>query len=157
MHNNDEADLRAQVRSEITTDQLPPPLWYLPKMANLARDIESLAHKVNGVPGALSCHIFDRLAQDIEGLSAATRENLEAYGEPSTVIYKELENLMEALEAASNAGLHTDSLPIMRQFLEELEKHLQQVYAQIGVYFIDTLSLMEWNLKPEYQHDDVES
>ena len=93
MHNNDEAELRAQVRSEVKTDKLPEPLRYLPNIANLAQDIDGLAHKIRGVPTALLNHALDGLAHDIKKLQASTRESLDALAEPSKVTAKNLESL----------------------------------------------------------------
>src|ERR1019366_3103730 len=93
MHNNDEAELRAQVRSEVKTDKLPELLQYLPNIANLAQDIDGLAHKIRGVPTALLNHALDGLAHDIKKLQASTRESLDALAEPSKVTAKNLESL----------------------------------------------------------------
>jgi hypothetical protein len=156
MHNDDTADLRAQLRAEIKTDQLPQPLWYLPKMANLARNIDSLANKVHSVPGALLHYAFERLAPDAEALLVETRDNLGRYDEPSTIIHKELEELREALETAcNNTAPQTDSLSDMLRFLEDLEKHLHGVCAQIGTHCVDVLSHMEWTLNPGFQHENA--
>jgi hypothetical protein len=145
MHNNDEAELRAQVRSEVKTDKLPELLRYLPNIANLAQDIDGLAHKIRGVPTALLNHALDGLAHDIKKLQASTRESLDALAEPSKVTAKNLERLAEELETAGNCTVpQNGSLPEMLEYLERLATILEHAYAQIGIHCIDTLSYMEW-------------
>ena len=158
MHNNDEAELRAQIRSEIKTDQLPGPLQYLPNIANLAQDIDGLAHRIRGVPSEFLRRAFHGLEQDIENLLAATRESLDAFAEPSTVTAKELEVLAEKLETAGNCtGPQNGSVPEMRGYLEGLATTLEHAYAQIGIHCVDTLSYMEWTLKPEFSQEEERS
>ena len=55
-HNAHAEELLSDLRSKIKTDQLPGPLQYLPNIANLAQDIDGLAHKIRGVPSALLRH-----------------------------------------------------------------------------------------------------
>jgi hypothetical protein len=99
-------------------------------------------------------HAFERLAPEFERLLAATRENLNALREPTSATQKELEELAETLEAACDVGPHTDSLPDMLRFLEDHEKHLHRVYAQIGTHCVDVLSHMEWTPRPEFQQEN---
>ena len=150
-------ELLSDLRSKIKTDQLPGPLQYLPNIANLAQDIDGLAHKIRGVPSALLRHALDGLAHDIKKLQASTRESLDALAEPSTVTARELGVLVEELETGGNfTGLQNDSLPETLRHLEGLAAILEHAYAQIGIHCIDTLSYMEWTLKPEFSQEEVQ-
>ena len=92
---------------------------YLPNLANLAQDIDSLAHKIRGVPSSLLHHALDGLVHDVKKLQASTRESLDALAEPSTVTAKNLEQLVEELETAGNfTGLENGTLPEMLGYLE---------------------------------------
>ena len=119
--------------------QLPEPLQYLPNIANLAQDIDGLARKIRGVPTEFLRRAFYGLEQDIENLLAATRESLDAFAEPSTVTAKELGVLAEKLEiAGSCTGPQSGSVP------------------ELLGYF-DTLSYMEWTLRPKFSQEEERS
>ena len=153
--NTNAEELLSDLRGKIKTDQLPGALRYLPNLANLAQDIDSLAHKFRGVPSEFLRRAFYGLEQDIENLLAATRESLDALAEPSTVTAKNLKRLAEELETAGNfTGLQNDSLPETLRYLEGLAAILEHAYAQIGIHCIDTLSYMEWTLKPEFSQEE---
>jgi hypothetical protein len=133
-------------------------LQYLPNIANLAQDIDGLAHRIRGVPTALLNHALDGLAHDIKKLQASTRESLDALAEPSTVTAKNLKRLAEELETAGSfTGLQNGSVPEMLGYLEGLATTLEHAYAQICIHCINTLSYMEWTLKPEFSQEEKRS
>jgi hypothetical protein len=77
--------------------------------------------------------------------------------EPSTVTAKNLRRLAEELETAGNCtGLQNGSVPELLGYLEGLAAILEHAYAQIGIHCIDTLSYMEWTLKPEFSQGEVQ-
>jgi len=139
----DLAQTRADIRDSIKTAQLPPPLWYMPRLATLARDIESLRHKVHALPSSPApqrAEAFSALVPLILHTEAALHETIDDLGEPSTVTQKQLVTLANVIEICGGMSQSDPRLDIM---LLQLSLTLEHTYNGIGVHFIDRLSAMD--------------
>ena len=130
---------------------------YLPNLANLAQDIDSLAHKIRGVPSSL-LHRSRRPSarcQETAGVNArkpgrscrtvhGDGEELGAIGR-RTGDRRQLHRIRKRY-LARNAGVFGGLATI-----------LEDAYAQIGIHCIDTLSYMEWTLKSEFSQEEDRS